>query len=219
VSETNVGSFPLLSTEMWRAASPGKRLAYRASRSPLIILFAWVTVFLYSICWTAFASKPRKHWDSALAIVVNIGIVLALWLLAGPAVLFFAFVLPLFVSSALGAYLFYAQHNVVGMRILDPERWTYHEAALASSSFMKLGPLMRRFTGNIGYHHVHHLNPLIPFYRLPEAMAAIPELQTPVVTTLHPRDVIASLRLKLWDRAGERMVGYREAHEAPVSGT
>ncbi len=62
-----------------------------------------------------------------------------------------------------------------------------------------MGRLMRWFTGNIGYHHVHHLNSKIPFYRLPEAMAAIKELQDPVTTSLRPRDVFACLRLKLWD--------------------
>jgi omega-6 fatty acid desaturase (delta-12 desaturase) len=67
------------------------------------------------------------------------------------------------------------------------------------------------FTGNIGYHHVHHLNPRIPFYRLPEAMAALPELQNPRVTTLHPRDIVACLRQNLWDPARQRMVTYREA--------
>ena len=57
-----------------------------------------------------------------------------------------------------------------------------------SSSYLKLGLLLRWFTGNIGFHHVRHLNSLIPFYRLPDAMAAIPELQHPGVTTLRPRD-------------------------------
>jgi omega-6 fatty acid desaturase (delta-12 desaturase) len=69
-----------------------------------------------------------------------------------------------------------------------------------------MGPLMRWFTGNIGYHHVHHLNSKIPFYRLPAAMDAIEELQSPAVTTLHPRDVVACLRLKLWDPLSERLV-------------
>ena len=78
---------------------------------------------------------------------------------------------------------------------------------------MKLGPIMNWFTGNIGYHHVHHLNSLIPFYRLPEAMAAIPELQSPVVTTLRPRDISRCLRLSLWDVPSQRLVTYRKAAE------
>jgi omega-6 fatty acid desaturase (delta-12 desaturase) len=77
---------------------------------------------------------------------------------------------------------------------------------------MKLGPVMIFFTGNIGYHHVHHLNHRIPFYRLPEAMAAIPELRNPRgVTSLHPRDVIACFRLKLWDPSLGKLVGFPKA--------
>ena len=73
---------------------------------------------------------------------------------------------------------------------------------------METGRVMAWFTGNIGYHHVHHLNPTIPFYRLPEAMAGIPELQNPGVTRLTPREIAANFRLKLWDCAAGRMVGY-----------
>ena len=71
-----------------------------------------------------------------------------------------------------------------------------------------MGPILRYFTGNIGYHHVHHLNPQIPFYRLPEAMAAVEELQNPPKTSLKPSDVLACFRLKLWDPMSKKMVGY-----------
>jgi len=76
---------------------------------------------------------------------------------------------------------------------------------------MQLSPIMNWFTGNIGYHHVHHLNPHIPFYRLPEAMAGIPELQHPTVTSLRPRDILACFRANLWKISTQRMVSYREA--------
>jgi omega-6 fatty acid desaturase (delta-12 desaturase) len=72
---------------------------------------------------------------------------------------------------------------------------------------MKTGPIMAWFTANIGYHHLHHLNSHIPFYRLPEVVAAIPELQTPRTTSLHPMEIIRCLRLKVWDAEAQRMVG------------
>ena len=120
-------------------------------------------------------------------------------------------VVPFALAAAMGAYLFFAQHNFVGMRIVPIEQWTHYRGALESSSYMKLGPIMQWVTGNIGYHHIHHLNALIPFYRLPEAMAAIPELQTPAVTSLRPRDMIACLRLNLWDLNKAQLVAYGEA--------
>ena len=70
---------------------------------------------------------------------------------------------------------------------------------------------MQWFTGNVGLHHVHHLNAKIPFYRLPEAMNEISEFQTPGTTSLHPLDVVRCLRLNLWDPDQGRLVSYREA--------
>src|SRR5690606_22663543 len=80
-----------------------------------------------------------------------------------------------------------------------------------SSSFLEAGPLVPWFTGNIGYHHVHHLNPLIPFYRLPEAMAALPALQKPGKTSLRPREIWACLSLKLWDPKRDQMLTFAQA--------
>jgi acyl-lipid omega-6 desaturase (Delta-12 desaturase) len=97
------------------------------------------------------------------------------------------------------------------MVILSPQSWNYYRAALHSSSYLRLNRLMQWFTGNIGYHHIHHLNVRIPFYRLPEAMAAIPELQSPITTSLAREDIIACFRSSLWDEARQRMVSYREA--------
>ena len=96
---------------------------------------------------------------------------------------------------------------------MKPETWTYNRAALESSSFMKLNKVMQWFTGNIGYHHVHHINVRIPFYRLPAAMAAIPELQSPLTTSLAPRDILDCFRCCLWDEGRQRMVTYREARQ------
>ena len=108
------------------------------------------------------------------------------------------------------------QHNTPGLKMIDDAVWTPDVGALQSSSYMKLPAIMHWFTGNIGYHHVHHLNPAVPFYRLPEAMAAVFELQAPVVTTLGFRDILASLRLKLWDEGSQQMVSFRQAARLPL---
>ena len=117
--------------------------------------------------------------------------------------------LPHFVMDALGSYLFYAQHNFPGVSFADKDGWTYEKAALESSIYMKMNPVLAWFTANIGYHHIHHLNHRIPFYRLPEVLAAIPELQAPKTTTLRPSDIVRCLKLKVWDVAQQRMVGVR----------
>jgi len=205
---SHVGSFPTLTTGIYAKLSPREQLAYRAARHPLTVLFGYFTVFLYGMCLASFFRNPRKCWDSALALVVHVTLLVAVGYFAGLDTLFFAVVLPCFVAFALGGYLFYAQHNFDGMHLQGRHEWEYTKAALESSSYMELGPVMRWFTGNIGYHHVHHLNQAIPFYRLPEAMEAIPELQNPGRTNLSPREVAHCFSLKLWDPEQGRMVGY-----------
>jgi omega-6 fatty acid desaturase (delta-12 desaturase) len=70
-----------------------------------------------------------------------------------------------------------------------------------------MNPVLRWFTANIGYHHIHHLNARVPFYRLPEVMKAFVELQTPKTTSLKPQDILKCLRLKVWDVQAQKMVG------------
>jgi omega-6 fatty acid desaturase (delta-12 desaturase) len=205
---SHVGSYMMLTTEMWAKATPSQRFMYKLTRHPITIALGYLTIFLYGMCASSFLRNPRKNWDSLLAIVVHVGLVAALWHFFGPAACLFTLVLPLAVACAAGGYLFYAQHNFPEIHIQPRETWSYTRAALESSSFMEMSPVMHWFTGNIGYHHVHHLNPSIPFYRLPEAMAQIPELQNPGRTSLLPRDVLSCFRLKLWDPQKQEMVGY-----------
>jgi omega-6 fatty acid desaturase (delta-12 desaturase) len=202
------GSFRLLTVAQWHAAGRGERLAYRVERHPLTILLGYVTVFVLALCLGPVLRRPRRYWDSGLALLAHGAVGASLWLLGGPGVFLFAFFIPFLVADAFGAYLFYAQHTFEGVVVPDPAEWNHTEASLEACSYLRLGPVMRWFTGNIGYHHVHHLNPRVPFYRLPGAMAAIPELARPTTITLGVRTVIRSFRLKLWDPEQGRMVGY-----------
>jgi omega-6 fatty acid desaturase (delta-12 desaturase) len=208
---SSVGSFPIMTVEQWRNAPRLKRFHYRVARNPMTIVLAYITVFFFSSCLEPFIRNPLKAWHTGLGIVLHGGVIAGLWLLGGPWTAFYGFVLPYAVAAALGAYLFYAQHNFPGMQIMPQDKWNMHEAALKASSFAKLNPVMDWMTGSIGYHHIHHVNPTIPFYRLREAMQNIPALQNPVVTTLKPRDIWACLRLKIWDDAQGRMITFGEA--------
>ena len=213
ISAASVGAFPVISTQMWRDASPSERSSYRFQRHPLVVVFGYITIFAYSICVLPLLRDPVKNWDSALSLIAHAGLIGILWVFGGFDVALFAVLLPMSIASALGSYLFFAQHSFKRMHIISPEAWTYYRAALESSSYMRLNKIMQWFTGNIGYHHIHHLNVRIPFYRLPEAMAAIPELQSPVTTSLMPRDIIDCFQSCLWDEKSQRMVSYREANK------
>jgi omega-6 fatty acid desaturase (delta-12 desaturase) len=212
---SSVGSFPLMTVAKWRSASAMQRLGYRLARNPLVIALASATVFFWSVCFESFLREPKRYWDSLVVILFQAALMTSVGMFFGWQTLLLSVVVPEAVAAVVGAYLFYAQHNCEGLKIIPDADWTPDQAALQSSSFMRLSPVMHWFTGNIGYHHIHHLNPAVPFYRLPEAMASVPELQAPVVTTLSFRDVIHSLRLKLWDEASQRMVTFREAAMLP----
>ncbi|MBS1212927.1 MAG: fatty acid desaturase [Proteobacteria bacterium] len=214
IAGSGIGSFPVMSTRTWRDASPAVRARYRMERHPLTVLFAYVTIFIFSISLQPLLLEPSKHWDSALSLLAHFGLVAILWQFGGFDAAFFVVLLPMSIACALGGYLFFAQHSYKRMIILSPESWTHYRAALESSSYMRLNKVMQWFTGNIGYHHIHHLNVRIPFYRLPEAMAAIPELQSSATTSLAPREIMECFRASLWDEDRQRMVSYREAGQS-----
>lgn len=211
ISTASVGAFPIMTTRLWDAATPGTRALYRMERHPLTVLGGYATIFFLNICLLPLLRDPVRHWDSALVLLAHGSLIAGLWVFGGFETAFFVMLLPMFLASALGSYLFFAQHSFRRMIILSPEAWTYYRAAMVSSSYLRLNKIMQWFTGNIGYHHIHHLNVHIPFYRLPEAMAGIPELQSPVTTTLAPREIVDCFRACLWDEDRQRMVSYREA--------
>lgn len=206
---SHVGSYPMVTTAMWREMTVPQRMLYRFARHPMNIALGYVTIFLYGMCISSFVRNPRKNWDSLASVLLHALLTAGFILWFGVPGWIYGLVLPMVVACSSGAYLFYAQHNFEEVHVQPRHEWNYTDAALHSSSFMKLGPVMNWFTANIGYHHVHHLNPTIPFYRLPEAMAAIPELQAPRVTTLRWKDIRACFRLKLWDPEQGRMVGFQ----------
>lgn len=206
---SHVGSYLMVTTDMWKTMKPGERLAYKVMRHPLNIALAYLTVFGIGMNVSPLLRNPKKHWDAAVSIVVHLTLLVLVTYFFGPAMTLFTIVIPFLVAMASGAYLFYAQHDFPEMYVQPRESWEFTRAALESSSYMKMSPVMHWFTGNIGYHHVHHLNAGIPFYRLPEAMAEIPELQQPLgTTTLSPKSIAACFAVKLWDPEQKKMVGY-----------
>lgn len=182
---SSIGSFPIMTRTAWQRSTPMQRFQYAFARHPLTIATGYVTIFLFGMCIRSFAVDRRAHFDSGLAILLHAALVATLAVFA-PGLLLFLVLLPMTIACALGSYLFYAQHNFPGAKIREREEWKYYDAAVESSSYFVMGPVMRWFTGNIGYHHVHHVNARIPFYRLPEAMAGIPELQSAATTSFAP---------------------------------
>lgn len=211
---SSIGSYPIVTREKYLSMGRSERFWYDFTRHPLTIAFGYIFVFIYGMCVRSFMNNREKHWDSLLAIVLHVVMGTTIVLFLGWTSFGLGFILPAIIALGLGAYLFYAQHNFPTATFADKDGWSYVNAALGSSSYMKMSPVMHWFTGNIGYHHIHHLNARIPFYRLPEAYAAIPELQQAKTTSLMPAEIARCLRLKVWDPDLGRMVGRREMRMA-----
>lgn len=207
----SIGSYPIMTRETYEQASRWERIAYRVSRHWLTIACGYLTIFIYGMCIRSLVVNPKRHWDSALSLLVHFSIIALVAVQGGGGTVLLAVIVPFTIASAMGAYLFYAQHNFPGVQFRDRDEWNYVFAALQSSSYIRMSRWMNWFTGNIGYHHVHHLNAMIPFYRLPEAMEGIEELQQPLTTSLQPQDIIRCLQLKLWESETQALVPFPKA--------
>ncbi len=209
---SSIGSFPLVTKDDFLAASKSERFIYLFIRHPLTIACGYVFVFLWGMCLRTLSKRADKNFEGLAAVVFHFSIGIGIYLLFGMQSFLLGFLLPALLSSAFGAYLFYAQHNFPSATQRGKEDWNYVYAALHSSSYIKMNKLMHWFTGNIGYHHIHHINPRIPFYQLPRVFNEMEEFRHPGSTSLLPWDIYRCLRVKAWDPEVNRMVGLKEIY-------
>ncbi|MEQ9422817.1 MAG: fatty acid desaturase [Cyclobacteriaceae bacterium] len=203
-----LGSFPLMTKSEYESASRGQRFKYRLMRHPMVIILAYPIVFLISFCLYPFLENPRRYWDCGLAFLIHILIGFCVLTFGNLFYLVLLQTLPYSIVGAMGGYIFYVQHNFPGAKFKLDENWDYFYAAMYSSSYVKMNKVWRWFTANIGYHHIHHINSKIPFYRLPEVMENIVECQKQGDSSLSPHDIVRCLKLKLWDEEKSVLVGF-----------
>ena len=184
------------------------RLLYRVTRSPLV-MFTVGPLILFVVGQRFYTpSTGRRERNSVLqtdlALLVLVGGLV--WLIGWQA--FVLVELPVvLLSTAVGVWLFYVQHNFDRAYFVRREDWDYFTAGMNGSSFYKLPRLLQWFTGNIGFHHIHHLSPKIPNYNLPKCYQENPVFQVRPVTILVS---LKSLSYRLWDEQQQRLVGFRE---------
>ncbi|MCR9164917.1 MAG: fatty acid desaturase [Nannocystaceae bacterium] len=205
IAWTSIGSYPVWTRERYEAATPRERRRYLMSRHVLKMVLGYVFIGIGGMCINAFLRTPKKNWLGPVALLLHVAIFSGLAAAMGLASATLVLIVPCAVNHAVASYLFYAQHNFPGTVFFDSKEWNYGSAAVQGSSYFRMGPVMRWMTADIGYHHVHHLNHKIPTYRSAEAMAAMPELQSPAVTSWRLRDVLACLRLTVWNPATRAM--------------
>ena len=205
-----VGDIPTKTVSEYRALSARGRLGYRVTRNPLVMFGVGPTLAMV-LAPRVFSRSDRPRikrsviaTDLALAVLVG-GLC---WSMGWQAYLMVQ--LPTFlISGAAGVWLFYVQHQFEDVYWESSEQWSYADAALRGSSYLKLPKVLQFFTGNIGLHHVHHLSARIPNYNLQRAHDDIPRFHD--VPTLSLWDGLRTMRLKLWDEDGERLVSFADA--------
>ena len=204
------GDIWTLTLTEYNRASRGQRLAYRLFRAPLVLLGCGALFsFLFRFRLPAHKST-RVEWASVW--FTNV-LILGVALYAGHTIgwrVYLLIQIPLiWMAGAAGIWLFYVQHQFDGVYWSRKENWDPLRAALEGSSYYQLPAVLRWFSSNIGYHHVHHLGPRIPNYRLQQCYAAIPALQAKPPLTF--RQSLHAIRLKIWDEDRGQLVGFRAA--------
>jgi len=201
------GDIWTMTVEEYLRASPRRRLVYRLTRNPLV-LFVLAPLFVF-VVKQRFASPKADKRHRRSVWQLN-------WVLLATAVLLsWTFgILPylliqsiaMAVAGTIGLWLFYVQHQFEGVYWERGDNWDYTQAALQGSSYYKLPKVLQWLSGNIGFHHIHHLSPRIPNYNLELCHHA-----DPIFQQVRPITLVASLkslRFRFWDEAAKKLVGY-----------
>ena len=196
--------------EEFRDASKWRRLVYRTYRNPFV-MFVLGPLFTF-VLGQRFADLGKGGRTRRSVLGVNaflVGMAVTVVLLASFRAYLLVQLPVIMIAGTMGIWLFYVQHQFdPGYWARDPE-WDKLNAALYGSSYYKLPPVIRWFSGDIGIHHLHHLRPSIPNYRLRTAYAATPEVQETTPLTVWAS--IKSIRVNLWHEAQQRFLSFRQA--------
>jgi len=201
------GDIWTLTVQEYLASSRWRRCAYRLVRNP-VVLFG-IAPLLLVVVGQRFPWRRADRRERTNLLYTNLAIlgmaVLLSWLLGIKAYLMIQ-VTVLMIAGSVGVWLFYVQHQFEGAYWEHRDRWNYVTAALQGSSFYKLPRVLQWFTGNIGFHHIHHLSPGIPNYNLEKCHRADPLFQGVERVTL--LSSLKSLTYRLWDEERHTWVGY-----------
>jgi acyl-lipid omega-6 desaturase (Delta-12 desaturase) len=212
LEDRGVGDIYTMTIKEYLQQSKWGRLKYRLYRHPLLLFVlapTFLFLVLYRIPLAESKSKSWKrerasvHWTNLAIAAVVIGLSLVIGLKS-----FLLIQLPIIILAAtMGTWMFYIQHQFEDTYYAHGDDWDYTLAALQGSSYYQLPKVLQWFTGNIGFHHIHHLSPRIPNYRLQKCHEENPVFQQVVVLTLWTS--LQSVFLSLWDEEQSKLVGFR----------
>lgn len=210
LTHRGIGDVYTMTVNEYLQASTWQKIKYRIYRNPFFLfIFIPGILFLISNRLPLYKEKSMKrvqssvHWTN-LSLAVVFGTLV--WLFGWQTVLL-VHVPMVMIAASVGTWLFFVQHQFEDAYWAEDEAWDYNLAALKGSSYYKLPKIMQWFTGNIGFHHIHHLSPKIPNYRLAECHETHPMFRETVELTL--RKSFESVFLYLWDEDRQRLVSLR----------
>lgn len=205
------GEITTLTVAEYKARSKWGKLKYRLYRNPLV-LFGLGPVHLMVFQRFHFMMTreggTKQVWNVWFTNIAMVAVALILIVVFDWRSVWLLYVPAFYIAGAAGIWLFYVQHQFEDAYWERNKTWDYATAAITGSSYLKLPPILNWFTGSIGLHHVHHLGPKIPNYKLKQAHESNPVFQEAPVLTL--TTAWRSLRLALWDEERGRLIGFRE---------
>lgn len=202
-----VGDVWTMTVEEFRQADPLQRFLYRIVRTPVFTFLIGPPLMFFFV--QRLASKDAGRAERNSVIITNLALagILALAHFTIGLRTYALIQLPtMYVASVAGVWLFYVQHQFEGVYWARQGDWNPIRASLDGSSYYQLPAVLQWFTGSIGFHHLHHLNPRIPNYRLEAAYRSVPEVHVQPLTL---RGSLRSLRLNLYDEERKQMVSFR----------
>jgi omega-6 fatty acid desaturase (delta-12 desaturase) len=201
------GDIWTLTLKEYNSLPKSKQLIYRLYRNPVVLI--GLGSFFTFLIGNRFPTKKVGQKERLNVLFINLLILFMVLMAAGWMgwQTYLLIQLPvLWFAGMAGIWLFYLQHQFPGGYWAHNRDWQPLRAAMEGSSFYKLPAFLTWFSGNIGYHHVHHLNPKIPNYRLRKCYDAVPALQAKQQLTL--TESLACIHLKLWDEERQEMVAF-----------
>ncbi|MDB5978750.1 MAG: hypothetical protein JWR07_5510 [Nevskia sp.] len=212
LDKRGTGDVWTMTVQEYLESSRWKRFAYRLARNP-VVLFVLAPVFMFVVMQRVPSPRadPRERhsvwWTNLAILCLAIGMN---WIFGFVAYLLLQLTATA-VAGAVGVWMFYVQHQFEDVYWERGDDWDYVAAALQGSSFYKLPKILQWFSGNIGFHHIHHLSARIPNYNLQKCHEADPLFQQ--VKPLTFLDSLKSSTLRLWDEKARKLVGYKRAKQ------
>ena len=210
LDKRGIGDIEMLTIEEYYEKSKFGRFCYRLYRNPFVMFgLGPLYLVLFQNRFNRKAAKRKERMNIYLTNGIFFGMIILLIVLCGWKTVLLIHGLTLFISGGLGIWLFYIQHTYEDSYFEHDDEWNYVKAAVEGSSYYKLPLILQWITGNIGYHHVHHLSPRIPNYYLQTAHESVKPLQQ--ATTITLKTSLESLRYKLYDPKNMKFVTFAEA--------